>query len=471
MNILVISEHASTDGSGDALCRLATALPKALAAQDHAVALVTPRYASFDPTAHGMARRLSTLDVTLNDQSFSLIVYDGRTAAGVERIVLEEPTLFADIESLTDGEGDAALRLGVFAAAVERLVDAHDPRFEVAHGVGTAGALALAALAASDDASDVKRVLTFSSAARRPTFGTGDAAKLGATLEGMEFEGRLDPLAAGLRSAERATTLSATHADALLAGDDKALAALLEAVPGGFRGVLGGVDAATHSPVTDPHLPSRYDPVDLSGKKRTKAEVQRRLELPVRADAPLFVAYGFDDEDGLELLEGAVRALLRNDIQLVVRGREGDERIKALTEAAQPWPERMKVLTGSDEARDHQLMGAADFLLAPHHRAPAGLLPMIGQRYGALPIARSTGAVQDFVIDCDASLETGTGFLFDEATSDDLLSTAQRAASAFVHEGFSALRRRVMRVDHSWERTGRVYAMLYRELLDPPEED
>ncbi|NOY92669.1 MAG: glycogen synthase [Deltaproteobacteria bacterium] len=465
MNILVISSNATPDGSGDAICRLAGALPKALAAQDHAVSLVTPRYAGFDPNAHGMARRLSTLDVTRAGQSYSLVVYDGRTAAGVERIVLEEPSLFGEVESMTD-EGDVALRMGVFAAAVEQLVATRDPRIEVAHGVGEVGALTLATLAASSEVADVARVLSFSGIRTRSTFDSADAAKLGA-LEGLEFDGKLDPLAAGLRCAGRASTLSVTYARELAAGAAENLGPLLEAIPGGLRGVLGGVDAASLNPVTDPHLPSRYDPVDLSGKARTKAEVQRRLELPVRPETPLLVAFGLDAEDGLELLEGAVRALLRNDIQLVVRGAEGDDRVASLKEAARPWPDRMKVIEGEDEATDHQLLAAADLLLAPHGRAPAGLLPMIAQRYGTLPVARATGAIRDFVIDCDAQLETGTGFLFDEDSSDALLGATQRAVSAFMHADFDDLRRRVMRLDHSWERTGRVYTLLYRELTDP----
>jgi len=96
---------------------------------------------------------------------------------------------------------------------------------------------------------------------------------------------------------------------------------------------------------------------------------------------------------------------------------------------------------------------------------------MIAQRYGTLPVARSTGAIQDFVIDCDAQLETGTGFLFDEDLSDALLSATQRAVSACMNADFDGLRRRVMRLDHSWERTGRVFALLYRELTEPETEE
>lgn len=470
MNILLISERESLDGSGDALCRLTHALPKALTAQDHAVAIVTPRYQGMDPATQGMARRLSTLDVEREGTKYSLVIHEGRTAAGVERIVLDAPELFGEVEALTESKGDVALRLGVFAAAVEQLVEMRDPRVEVAHGIGAVGGLALAALAASERATDVARVLTFDRIEPRPTFETSDAAKLG-DLPGLEQGGRLDPMAAGVRAAGRVATLSATYARAITAEDGGDLSGLLSGAEGGLRGILSGVDASTHSPLTDPHLPARYDAMDTRGKADTKARVQQKLELPLRPEVPVFLAYGFEEGDGLELLVEATKPLLRNDLQLVVRTFDDDARVQALREAGEAWPDRLKVLTGKDEKRDHELMGAADFLIAPHPTAPAGLLPMIGQRYGTLPIARSVGAVQDFVVDCDANLETGTGLLFDEATADSLLAACQRGAAAFLHEGFKALRQRVMRIDHSWDRAGRVYSLLYRELLEPEGSD
>ena len=69
-------------------------------------------------------------------------------------------------------------------------------------------------------------------------------------------------------------------------------------------------------------------------------------------------------------------------------------------------------------------------------------------------MARATGGLRDTVIDCDAPLETGTGFLFDEATPAALLGATQRALAAFASPGWPGLRRRVMRLDLGWREEG-----------------
>jgi starch synthase len=89
---------------------------------------------------------------------------------------------------------------------------------------------------------------------------------------------------------------------------------------------------------------------------------------------------------------------------------------------------------------------------------------LYAQRYGALPVARATGGLVDTIVDCDSKLETGTGFLFDEPTPDALFGATQRAIATFASPRWSALRRRVMRLDRGWERAARQYEQTYRTL-------
>jgi starch synthase len=90
---------------------------------------------------------------------------------------------------------------------------------------------------------------------------------------------------------------------------------------------------------------------------------------------------------------------------------------------------------------------------------------MYAQRYGALPVAHATGGLCDTILDCDAKLETGTGFLFDSPTVDALVGATERAIAARTLPGWRALIRRVMRLDRGWDRPGRRYEQLYRSLL------
>jgi starch synthase len=87
---------------------------------------------------------------------------------------------------------------------------------------------------------------------------------------------------------------------------------------------------------------------------------------------------------------------------------------------------------------------------------------MLAQRYGAVPIVHAIGALEDSVVNADAELATGTGFAFDDGSPKALTAAVARAISAYRKGRWSALRRRVMRLDVSWDRPARRFQQLYR---------
>jgi starch synthase len=113
----------------------------------------------------------------------------------------------------------------------------------------------------------------------------------------------------------------------------------------------------------------------------------------------------------------------------------------------------------------HKLFAAADIVLVPSRFEPCGLVQLYGQRYGALPVAHATGGLCDTIVDCDAALETGSGFLFREPVAHELLAAVQRALSAYATPRWPALRRRAMRLDLGWDRPARRYEQVYRASL------
>jgi starch synthase len=63
------------------------------------------------------------------------------------------------------------------------------------------------------------------------------------------------------------------------------------------------------------------------------------------------------------------------------------------------------------------------------------------------------------------ALETGTGFVFDQPKTEDVIATVRRALAAFeLDRPFVALQKRVMQLDVSWERSARRYEHLYKGL-------
>jgi starch synthase len=84
------------------------------------------------------------------------------------------------------------------------------------------------------------------------------------------------------------------------------------------------------------------------------------------------------------------------------------------------------------------------------------------QRYGAAPVALARGAICDAVVDCDPDLETGTGFLYTEPTSEALFGAVTRALAACRHPSWPRLTRRLLRLDLSWESPARRYLKVYK---------
>jgi starch synthase len=269
----------------------------------------------------------------------------------------------------------------------------------------------------------------------------------------------------GIVTADIVTTVSPTYAREIQTQEHGArLEGVLRERGESLVGITNGVDYAVWNPATDPALAARYDAEDVPTKARSKGALQKELGLPIAPETPLVAFIGrLTEQKGADLLAPALPKLLRTtEAQLVVAG-DGDDAIAlGIETAVGKSRERAAFVRAASEALVHRFFAAADIVLVPSRYEPCGLVQMYAQRYGALPVARATGGLIDTVVDCDAKLETGTGFLFAEATVDDLLAGAQRALAARTLPRWPALVRRVMRLDRGWERSARRYEQLYR---------
>ena len=440
-------------------------MAKVLRRADHSVDLVSPLYGHVDAAKLALARRLTKLELELGGRAWSCELYTGRNPDGVGLTFIGNEEVLLSADSLT-GEGEQldASRVGVFAAAATELIRQTATEYDVVHAHGWAAGAVIARLRSA--LPEMPTVLTVYDASKQGRFDLGDAEWLGLGAEARDAEG-INVLRAGLLNADRVTTPSPNYAHRLqrLENEDPLSDVFRELGPK-LAGVRHGIDPALWNPATDGHLPARFDPFDMDGKDKCKAELQRDVTLPVRSDVPLFGAIGSVDDDGMALLAKIGPDLLRNDVQLVVQ-LEGDGELVAIFEELwDQWSDRIQIRTGNDEAFRHILIAASDFIVVPGSEVPLDNIQMRAQRYGALPIVRRDSGLADEVVDSEASLKTGSGILYDELTARALLSAMQRGAAAFANaKAFRAMQSRVMRIDHSWERTTRLYERTYRDAI------
>ena len=345
---------------------------------------------------------------------------------------------------------------------------------QVLHAHDWHAAMACAYVAAHP-APAVATLFTVHNLAYQGLFASGDFALLGLPSRfmaptGLEFHNQLSFMKAGLKFAQRVTTVSPTYAKEIATHEfGFGLDGVIRGRGADVSGVLNGVDGAVWDPATDTGLAARYSASQLAGKARCKLALQAELGLAARADAPVFgVVSRLTSQKGLDLVLAALPGLLQRGAQLALQG-AGDPALEsAFVAAAKAHPGEAAVRIGYDEAFAHRLIAGADAILVPSRFEPCGLTQLYGLRYGTLPVVRRVGGLADTVVDATAATEQAdraTGFVFDAATPAALDAAIQRAIDAHAQpERWSRLMRRAMAQDFSWAGAAQQYLALYREL-------
>jgi starch synthase len=287
---------------------------------------------------------------------------------------------------------------------------------------------------------------------------------------GLEYHGQLSFMKAGLKFADRVTTVSPTYAREIQGHEfGCGLDGVIRARENGVVGILNGIDNEVWDPATDPAIHTRYSVAQPAGKAACKAALQGEFGLAIDPAAPLFVAVSrLSSQKGLDLILSALPQLVAMGTQLVVQG-AGDPALEAAFRmAAAAHPGHVAVHIGYDEARAHRLIAGADVIVVPSRFEPCGLTQLYGLRYGTLPLVRRVGGLADTVVDAqDGTLTTGiaTGFTFDAATPQALADAAGRAIHTLAD---ATLRRQLqataMAQDFSWGGPAQRYLALYAAL-------
>src|SRR5436189_72230 len=123
-----------------------------------------------------------------------------------------------------------------------------------------------------------------------------------------------------------------------------------------------------------------------------------------------------------------------------------------------------------DEKVAHLIQAGTDISLIPSRFEPAGLGAMYNLKYGALPVARVTGGIQEIIEDYDPSTDSGYGFLCYEYSSDAFWDAMKRARQIFCDRTlWTKLMKRAMARNFSWDASAQQYEALYRELIGETE--
>lgn len=403
------------------------------------------------------------------------------TAAGLDLFVVDAPHLFERDGGPyvgTDGRdyADNAFRFGALGRVGALLgtgaLAGYAP--DIAHVHDWQAGLLPAYLAYSPQRGPAT-VMTVHNLAFAGQFSPDVLAPLGLppqayAIDGIEWFGSISFLKAGLQFADRLTTVSPTYAlEIATPAGGMGFDGLLRARANVFSGILNGIDADVWDPAHDPHIAAPYDAKHLDRRGANTAALRRRFALDADAGALLVgIVSRLSWQKGLDLLLDALPALIGRGLQFVVLG-SGEAALESgFTNAVERYPGRIGVYIGYNESVAHLLQAGADVVLVPSRFEPCGLTQLCALRYGAIPVVARVGGLADTVIDAnEMALTAGvaTGVQFAPPSADALESGLVRAARLFAGaKTWQRMQRNAMAADVSWDRSGREYARLYREL-------
>jgi starch synthase len=281
----------------------------------------------------------------------------------------------------------------------------------------------------------------------------------------LDWDGALNSLAAGIKTAWKVSTVSEGYMDELQEFCH-GLEYLLQAEQAKTLGILNGIDTEIWDPSTDSYLEEHYS---LRNYKVGKSKNKEKLcdEFDLNPEKPLFSFIGrLVREKGADLLPDLIKKCHKNgvDANFIVLG-TGDPHLHEIFENLENeytgyFDSRLEY----NEGLAHLIYAGSDFLLMPSRVEPCGLNQLYSMRYGTIPVVRKTGGLADTVIDVDEE-EDGYGFVFEDFKLQEAAEAVERAVELFAKKRlFASKRRHIMNLDFSWTKAAENYISMYKSM-------
>jgi starch synthase len=234
-------------------------------------------------------------------------------------------------------------------------------------------------------------------------------------------------------------------------------------------GIINGIDTDVWNPESDNMIIKTYrsETVD-TGKKANKKALCKQFGLS--STKPLVVFIGrLVGEKGAEFLPQTIETCLKKykgEVNFIILGSGEQEIEKELEKLRAKHKKHYGVYIGYDEELSHRIYAGADFLMMPSRVEPCGLNQLYAVRYGTMPVVHNTGGLADTVIDVNEV--GGYGITFDELGVQELVNAVGRALAIYTDGSkMTALRKKMMSLDFSWNRSAKEYIDLYTSLIIP----
>ncbi|HEU0186132.1 MAG TPA: glycogen/starch synthase [Blastocatellia bacterium] len=284
---------------------------------------------------------------------------------------------------------------------------------------------------------------------------------------GMEFHGAANAMKAGIYFSTAVSTVSPKYAQEIQTPEFGVnLDGLLRQRRDSLIGILNGVDYNIWNPETDRDIAANYGIHDLSGKAVCKRDLLEKYNLPVDLEKPVVaIVSRLTAQKGIDLIAQAVWRMLETGAYFILLGSGAENYVSYFQHVRDTMPAQVGVYFGYNNALAHQIEAGADIFLMPSAYEPCGLNQMYSLKYGAAPIVRGVGGLDDTIRNFEITTGQGNGFKFYEYSGDRLIEKFYEALMVYYDpETWRKLLLNGMREDFSWDSSAHNYLTAYRQI-------
>ncbi|MBI4697622.1 MAG: glycogen synthase GlgA [Nitrospirae bacterium] len=285
------------------------------------------------------------------------------------------------------------------------------------------------------------------------------------SIDGLEFYGKINLLKGGILYADIINTVSSNYAREILTEEyGFGLQGVLGKRIKDLYGIINGIDYHEWDPESDALIQKNYSLKDMSGKEDCRKALQKACSLPSTKAMIIGMVTRLSAQKGIDITARAMQGIIKSGAQVIILGKGDEPFHKIFLNLKKKYSDQMSVTIGFDDALAHKIYAGSDVFLMPSQYEPCGLGQLIALRYGTIPIGRKTGGLADTINDYSHSGKSGTGFLFNGYSSNELLAAVKRAHELFGEDkAWMKIQKNAMSQNFSWQRSAEEYLLLFQK--------
>jgi len=369
LKILFVSSEVSPFAKTGGLADVSGSLPQALEMLGHQVVIVMPLYRSVKEGEHSIKQVEKSLSVPFRGQNLETPAFSAKTGKDIPIYFLQREEFFDRSGLYGTSQGDYfdnPERFIFFSRSVLELCQSLDFQPDIIHCHDWQTSLIPVYLRSlykkNPSLQRVSSVFTIHNLAYQGVFPKETMSVSGLPLElfsmkGLEYYGKMNFMKGGILFSDAITTVSRKYAQEIQTSEyGYGLEGVLKDRSADIYGILNGVDYTSWNPKTDPHIASKFDRKDFSGKRKCKEELIEIFKLKGSDEFPVIgMISRLADQKGFDILAEALDNLMKLGLYLVILGTGDAKYEKQFTALGKKYPHRLGVKIAFDNVLAHKI--------------------------------------------------------------------------------------------------------------------